>query len=73
MMLPWRALGGTPGLHMHGATCFSGASVDKVSFNSPRSVDVSPARPPKNWLTGSWSSFKSALTLVSLCQVRPHF
>ena len=28
-------------MHMHGTTCFSGASVDKVSFNlSPRSVDV---------------------------------
>ena len=29
-------LGGTPGQHMHGATCFSGSSVDReVSFNFP--------------------------------------
>ena len=28
--------------HTHGATCFSGASVDKVSFKTTRSVDVPP-------------------------------
>ena len=32
--------GETLGQHTHGATCFSGASVDKVSLKTPRSVDV---------------------------------
>ena len=62
---------------MHGATCFSGASVDKVSFDlSLHSVDVPPpggprsrslalhgAPSPKNWLTGSRTAFKSKGTV----------
>ena len=42
-----RVSGGTPGQHVHGATCFSVASVVKVSFNlSPHLVDVPPPGEP---------------------------
>ena len=52
---------------MHGATCFSGASVDKVSFNlSPHSVDVPPPGEPCSRslaLYGARTSFKSKGTV----------
>ena len=43
-----RVSGGTPGLHMHGATCFSGASVDKVSFEFLLARWTSPRRARHN-------------------------
>ena len=39
---------------MHGATCFSGASVDKVSFNLPSLGGRPPAR--RAWLREPWGT-----------------
>ena len=63
-----RVSGGTPEQHMHGATCFSGASVDKVSFNlSPRSVDVPPPGEP-----GSGSPASNGAPSQVELQVKEH-